>query len=115
MDLARDHTDKIELLMQLDNSPMANPYNQCFLSSRETHAFSLDEHRVFRCQYMSAFAKTRFHITTSFMASKNGGGMGRKSLYERWIYDYDDNSYDDDDCEDLTEEQLAICVKFNIK
>ncbi|GJU05337.1 zinc knuckle CX2CX4HX4C containing protein [Tanacetum coccineum] len=34
---------------------------------------------------------------TSFMASKSGGGIGRKSLYERWKDDYEDNPYDDDD------------------
>ena len=36
------------------------------------------------------------------MASKSVGGTGRKSLYERWKEDYDDNTYDDDEYEDLT-------------
>ena len=44
-----------------------------------------------------------FDETTSFMASKSGGGIGRKGVYERCKNDYDDNPYDDDDCEDLTE------------
>ncbi|GJS35978.1 RNA-directed DNA polymerase, eukaryota, reverse transcriptase zinc-binding domain protein [Tanacetum coccineum] len=30
-------------------------------------------------------------------SSKNGGGTGKKSLYECWKDDYDDNPYDDDD------------------
>ncbi|GKA78228.1 hypothetical protein Tco_0784765 [Tanacetum coccineum] len=42
-------------------------------------------------------------------------GVGRKSLYKRWKYDYDDNPYDDDDYEDLTEEQLVVCDAFDIK
>ncbi|GJS56874.1 hypothetical protein Tco_0651658 [Tanacetum coccineum] len=44
--------------------------------------------------------------TSSFMASKSskgtsssksGGRTIRKSLYERWKYDYEDNSYDNDE------------------
>nr|GEV97539.1 hypothetical protein [Tanacetum cinerariifolium] len=58
--------------------------------------------------------------TASFMAvksskdtcsSKNGGGTGKKSLYERWKDDYDDNPYDDDEeCEYLTEDLLAFML-----
>ncbi|GKC83305.1 putative reverse transcriptase domain-containing protein, partial [Tanacetum coccineum] len=63
---------------------------------------------------------------TSFMASKSykgidsskiGGGTGRKSLYECWKDDYEDNTYDDDDDEereDLTEKQPAFCDSFDI-
>nr|GEX71509.1 zinc finger, CCHC-type [Tanacetum cinerariifolium] len=63
---------------------------------------------------------------TSFMASKSskdtsssksGGGTGRKTLYERWKDDYNDNPYDDDDddeCKDLREEQLGLCDGFDI-
>ncbi|GJZ28007.1 hypothetical protein Tco_0572654 [Tanacetum coccineum] len=43
-----------------------------------------------------------YNKTTSFMAFKSGRGEGRKSLYERWKDDYDDNSYDEDMSEDLT-------------
>ncbi|GJU30800.1 hypothetical protein Tco_1174389 [Tanacetum coccineum] len=53
-----------------------------------------------------------FNKTTCFMAFKSGGGIGSKSIYERWKDDYDYNPYDDDDCEDLTDEQLAICDSF---
>ncbi|PWA79338.1 hypothetical protein CTI12_AA207610 [Artemisia annua] len=56
-----------------------------------------------------------YNETSGFMASKSGGGIGRKSLYERWKDDYDYNLYDEDDCEHLTDEQLAICDAFDIK
>ena len=36
-------------------------------------------------------------------SSKSGGGTGMKSLYKRWKDDYDDNPYDDEECEDLRE------------
>nr|GEV90685.1 hypothetical protein [Tanacetum cinerariifolium] len=60
--------------------------------------------------------------TTSFMASKSSkrkislnsrAGTGRKSLYECWKDDYDDNSYEDDkEHENFTKEQLAsTCIK----
>ncbi|GKD14224.1 hypothetical protein Tco_1198631 [Tanacetum coccineum] len=54
--------------------------------------------------------------TGSFMASKSGGGggNGNKSLYERWKDDYDYNTYEDDECRDLTKEQLALCDAFDI-
>ncbi|GJW52986.1 copia protein [Tanacetum coccineum] len=51
---------------------------------------------------------------TSFMASKSykgidsskiGGGTGRKSLYECWKDDYEDNTYDDDDDDCLKERE----------
>ncbi|GKG59455.1 hypothetical protein Tco_0605106, partial [Tanacetum coccineum] len=63
---------------------------------------------------------------TSFMASKSykgvdsskiRGGTGRKSSYECWKDDYEDNTYDDDDDEereDLTEKQPAFCDSFDI-
>ncbi|GJV87082.1 RNA-directed DNA polymerase, eukaryota [Tanacetum coccineum] len=56
-----------------------------------------------------------YNETTIFMASKSGGGTGKKSLYKRWKDDYDDNPYDDDECEDFTEEQLALCDAFDIR
>ena len=56
-----------------------------------------------------------FDETAGFMASKSGGWIGRKSLYECWIDDYDDNPYDDDNCEDLTEEQLTFCDAYDIR
>ncbi|GKE72556.1 hypothetical protein Tco_1534597, partial [Tanacetum coccineum] len=61
--------------------------------------------------------------TTSFMtsksstgthSSKNKGGIGSKSLYERWKDDYDDNSYDVDVESEDTEEQLSLCYTFVI-
>ncbi|GKD02313.1 hypothetical protein Tco_1177287 [Tanacetum coccineum] len=62
--------------------------------------------------------------TTSFMAlksskgmssSKNEGGTGKKSLYECWKDDYDDDPYDDDEeREDLTDEELEFCEAFYI-
>ncbi|GKA28173.1 copia-type polyprotein [Tanacetum coccineum] len=54
--------------------------------------------------------------TASFMASKSSKVMfGKKSLYERWKDNYDDNPYDDDkESEDLTEDQLALCYAFDI-
>ncbi|GKF95696.1 hypothetical protein Tco_0288431 [Tanacetum coccineum] len=54
-----------------------------------------------------------YNETASFMTSKSGGGTGRKSLYERWKNDYDDNPYDDEECEDLADEQLAFCDAFD--
>ncbi|GJT58489.1 G-type lectin S-receptor-like serine/threonine-protein kinase LECRK3 [Tanacetum coccineum] len=62
--------------------------------------------------------------TTSFMAlksskgmgsSKNEGGTGKKSLYECWKDDYDDDPYDDDEeREDLTDEEPEFCEAFYI-
>ncbi|GJX69536.1 hypothetical protein Tco_0305263 [Tanacetum coccineum] len=62
--------------------------------------------------------------TASFLASKSskgtsssksGGGMGRKSLYEHWKDDYDDNPYDEEEeHEDLSKHQLAICNAFDL-
>ncbi|GJW69682.1 hypothetical protein Tco_0126599 [Tanacetum coccineum] len=62
--------------------------------------------------------------TASFLASKSskgtsssksGGGMGRKSLYEHCKDDYDDNPYDDEEeHEDLSKHQLAICDAFDL-
>lgn len=52
-----------------------------------------------------------FDETAGFMASNSGGGTGRKSLYDN----YDDNPYDDDECEDLTKEQLAFCDASDIR
>ncbi|GJR15330.1 hypothetical protein Tco_0797982 [Tanacetum coccineum] len=54
-----------------------------------------------------------YNETASFMASKSGCGTGRKSLYERWKNDYDDNPYDVEECEDLANEQLAFCDAFD--
>ena len=56
-----------------------------------------------------------FDETTCFMASKSEGGIRRKSLYECCKDDYDDNPYDDDECTDLTKEQLAICDSYDIR
>nr|GEV40428.1 retrovirus-related Pol polyprotein from transposon TNT 1-94 [Tanacetum cinerariifolium] len=60
--------------------------------------------------------KEVFNKTTGFMASKSGGGIKSKSVYERWKEDYDYNPYDDDDDDykDLTDEQLAIRDAFDI-
>lgn len=58
--------------------------------------------------------KEVFNEASGFMASKSRGGIGRKSLYKCWKDNYDYNPYDDD-CEDLTDEQLAICDAFDIK
>ncbi|GJX71050.1 hypothetical protein Tco_0308221 [Tanacetum coccineum] len=62
--------------------------------------------------------------TASFMASKSSKGIGslktrgeagKMSLYERWKDDYGDNPYDEDEeCEDLTEDQLAFYDAFDI-
>ncbi|GJU70154.1 copia-type polyprotein [Tanacetum coccineum] len=62
--------------------------------------------------------------TASFMASKSckgkdssksGGGTGKKSLYECWRDDYNSNNYYyDEECEDLTEDQLAFRDAFDI-
>ena len=38
-----------------------------------------------------------------------------KRLYVRWKDDYDDDLYDDDECADLTEEQLAFCDAYDIR
>nr|GEV59449.1 hypothetical protein [Tanacetum cinerariifolium] len=51
----------------------------------------------------------------SFMASNSEGGAKRKSLYVRRKDDYDDNPYDDDECEDLKEVQLPFCNAFDIR
>ena len=49
-------------------------------------------------------------------SSKSGGGTRMKSLYDHWKEDYDDNSYDDDDeCEYLTEEKLALYDAYDIR
>ena len=48
-------------------------------------------------------------------SSKSGGGTGMKSLYERWKEDYNDNPYDDDECEYFTEEQLAFYDAYDIR
>nr|GEZ15686.1 zinc knuckle CX2CX4HX4C [Tanacetum cinerariifolium] len=45
-----------------------------------------------------------YNDTTSFMASKSGGGVGMKSLYERWKDDYDEKPYNEDKREDLTKD-----------
>ena len=34
---------------------------------------------------------------------------------KHWKYDYDDNSYDDDECEDLTEAQLVFYDTYDIR
>ncbi|GKC22320.1 hypothetical protein Tco_1024470 [Tanacetum coccineum] len=52
---------------------------------------------------------------TGRSSSKSRSGTGRKSLYECWKDDYDDNPYgDDDEREDLTEDQLAFSNAFDI-
>ncbi|GKC67115.1 hypothetical protein Tco_1099713, partial [Tanacetum coccineum] len=50
-----------------------------------------------------------------FMASNREGGARRKSLYVRWKDDFDNNPYDDDECEDLKEVQLPFCDAFDIR
>ncbi|GJZ81045.1 hypothetical protein Tco_0646039 [Tanacetum coccineum] len=48
-------------------------------------------------------------------SSKSGGGTGKKSLYECWRDDYNSNNYYyDEECEDLTEDQLAFRDAFDI-
>ncbi|GJT88267.1 hypothetical protein Tco_1069984 [Tanacetum coccineum] len=51
----------------------------------------------------------------SFMASNSEGGARRKSLYVRWKDDFDNNPYDDDECEDLEKVQLPFCDAFDIR
>ncbi|GKD17048.1 copia-type polyprotein [Tanacetum coccineum] len=54
-------------------------------------------------------------ITKGTDCSKSGGETRKKSLYERWKDDYDDNPYDSvEEREDLTEDELAFCVAFDI-
>ncbi|GJZ53861.1 hypothetical protein Tco_0608746 [Tanacetum coccineum] len=55
------------------------------------------------------------HNDTCFMASMSRCEAGRKILYERWKYDYDDNRYDEDECEDLVKDQLELCEGFDIR
>ena len=43
--------------------------------------------------------------------NKGGAGSGKSSLY---VESYDNDSYDDYECEDLIEDQLAFCDAFDI-
>nr|GEU48857.1 hypothetical protein [Tanacetum cinerariifolium] len=63
--------------------------------------------------------------TTSFMASKSSKGtisskrkgeMEKKSLYERWKHNYNDNIYDnDDEHEELMDEQLVFVTLLTFR
>ncbi|GJW59002.1 hypothetical protein Tco_0105733 [Tanacetum coccineum] len=45
-----------------------------------------------------------YNETASFMASKSGDEAGMKSLFEHLKNDYNENPYDEDEREDLTED-----------
>ncbi|GJR39548.1 RNA-directed DNA polymerase, eukaryota [Tanacetum coccineum] len=74
--------------------------------------------QVYRVSKKNGATTSSMKNNTEARSRESGGGIGRKSLYERWKEDYDDNPYDDDDdddCEDLTIEQLVICDAYDIR
>ncbi|GJS52540.1 hypothetical protein Tco_0625902 [Tanacetum coccineum] len=93
--------------------------------------------KVFRERKKTEKIRAKRAIENDDVLGANGGGSMRVDTYVQLAHeqptsnvagmsdedsdnevedDYDDNPYnDDDDCEDFTKEQLAICDKFDIK